>query len=249
MGRSLIFELFSPLVSWGDIAVGERRPSFAHPSKSAVLGIVAGSLGYGRQNDSLHEELHNRFALGVRVDDPGKILLDYQTVQWASAAALRGARKRRPVFTRADLLQRVELGTILSARQYRSDALAVAALFEKRIGEPSLEAVKAALERPHYAPYLGRRCSSPALPFHPTIVEVHDPLEALRGYEPTAQYREILAHISGSGGSRRTYLWEGEGGDTVITRRDGLLSRSRWQFTERAVQRKDEEVSDVSVPD
>jgi CRISPR system Cascade subunit CasD len=35
----LLFRLYGPLAAWGDIAVGEYRPSFAHPSKSAIIGF------------------------------------------------------------------------------------------------------------------------------------------------------------------------------------------------------------------
>ena len=44
----LVFRLYGPMCSWGDIAVGEVRPSTVHPSKSAILGLIAAALGVKR---------------------------------------------------------------------------------------------------------------------------------------------------------------------------------------------------------
>jgi CRISPR-associated Cas5-like protein len=44
MARFLTLTFAAPLASFGAIAVGERRPSWDRPGKSAALGLVAGAL-------------------------------------------------------------------------------------------------------------------------------------------------------------------------------------------------------------
>jgi len=253
MARCLLFELFAPLVAWGDIAVGERRPARAHPSKSGVLGIVAAALGYLRDDDASHGALFARIEFGARIDSVGSLLTDYHTAQTAKASVLKQARKTRPIMTRADMLRHAKpLHTILSTRDYFVESLAIVALLDRGEGEPSVETIAAALDRPHFAPYLGRRCASPALPFSPRIVEGEFLPSILRAAVPSDAYGEVLRHLrSGGPGARRTLLWEGLAGNesaTKIVRRDSLLSRSRWQFTERSMYRVDEEVGHVSLP-
>ena len=51
MREYLMFRLYGPMASWGDIAVGEYRPSFAHPSKSAVMGMLAAAVGLRREEE------------------------------------------------------------------------------------------------------------------------------------------------------------------------------------------------------
>ena len=61
--RFLVFTLYSPLGSFGEIAVGERRMSWARPGRSAVLGLVAAALGYERTEEAAHQELGRRLVL------------------------------------------------------------------------------------------------------------------------------------------------------------------------------------------
>ena len=51
----LVFQLYGQLASWGDIAVGETRPSALTPTKSAILGLVAAALRLKRP-DTIHYE-------------------------------------------------------------------------------------------------------------------------------------------------------------------------------------------------
>lgn len=148
----LVFQLYGPLLSWGDIAVGETRPSALTPSKSAVLGLVAAALGIKRPDtvadetermacEKRHAELAQGYGLGIFVQVLGSPLSDYHTAQVPSS----GAGRNRKVFpTRRDeltWLPRAELNTILSRREYRQDAYAACALWrrESAVDAPSLE--------------------------------------------------------------------------------------------------------------
>ena len=81
MKEFIVFRLYGPMVSWGDIAVGEYRPTFIHPSKSSVLGLVAASLGVRRDEENMHARMALSYGLGMRVDSDGVLLRDYHTVQ------------------------------------------------------------------------------------------------------------------------------------------------------------------------
>ena len=65
----LVFRLYGPMCSWGDIAVGEVRPSTVHPAKSAILGLIAAALGIKRPDTARDdterlalEAIHNALA-------------------------------------------------------------------------------------------------------------------------------------------------------------------------------------------
>ncbi|MDD5036069.1 MAG: type I-E CRISPR-associated protein Cas5/CasD, partial [Methylococcaceae bacterium] len=81
MPEFLVFRLYGPLASWGDIAVGEQRPTTPHPSKSAILGLVAAALGIRRDENKRHQDLAAGYGYAVRVDAPGVLLRDYHTTQ------------------------------------------------------------------------------------------------------------------------------------------------------------------------
>ena len=53
--RFLLFTLYAPMGSFGEIAVGERRMSWARPGRSAVLGLVAAAQGIERTDEAAHQ--------------------------------------------------------------------------------------------------------------------------------------------------------------------------------------------------
>src|SRR5689334_9356211 len=97
MAAFLCFRLHGPLASWGDIAVGERRPSAPHVSRSAVLGLIAAALGIRRDDSDAWGELDRSVGFASRTDAPGELLVDYHTAQGPDEKLLRaeaaGAKK------------------------------------------------------------------------------------------------------------------------------------------------------------
>lgn len=135
--------LAGPMQSWGSGSRFVRRSSEREPTKSGVLGLVAAAKGM-RRTDSLEEILDLRF--GVRVDQPGRLMRDFQTAQ-------------RPKTNRDGTVSWTSMP--LSHRYYLSDAVYVAVLE----GESALvEGIDAALRRPEFPLYLGRRSCPPAGP-------------------------------------------------------------------------------------
>lgn len=130
--RTLLLRLKGPQQSWGVTSRYRTRESGREPSKSGVLGLLAAADGRPRGAD-LRDLVGMTF--GVRVDQPGRLMVDYHT------ARLQGAAN-----------------SALSNRHYRADAAYTAAV----AGPASLiDGLAQAVEAPRFALYLGRR-SSPA---------------------------------------------------------------------------------------
>jgi len=223
----LIFRLYGPLASWGDIAVGEYRPSFAHPSKSAIVGLLAAALGIRRDNEERQKTLAGAVTFAVCVDALGVPLRDYHTTQVPSA------RRGVTHYTRRSELLADDLNTILSSRDYRCDAVYTVAITLDDGATFSVDALAAALRKPAFTLYLGRKSCPPALPLQAQVVTAVTLKEAMQKVE---FYNTDLMAITST--NCLSIYWEDDetGGfecAQIITRRDAPLSRKRWQFGER----------------
>lgn len=229
MSDYLIFRLYGPMVTWGDIAVGEVRPSFTHPSKSAVMGLIAAALGISRDKELLHQQLTEGYGFAVRVDAVGIPLSDYHTTQVPPSGK---GRNRISFATRRDeiiTLPKEKLNTILSRRDYRMDALATIILWMQNSPPYSLNELAEALQYPVYTLYLGRKSCPLSLPVEAQVITADTIQEALDRVK-----FEDWEGLPGEGETSALY-WE-EGVDSGIhpqhtfVRRDVVLSRKRWQF-------------------
>src|SRR5690606_21410905 len=82
--------------------------------------LLAAALGLRREDEQSQQAMANGYRFAVRVTTAGHFLRDYHTAQVPSKAAAKGY----PAYTRRDELtpSREDLGTILSSRDYRTDA-------------------------------------------------------------------------------------------------------------------------------
>ena len=239
MTRFLLATLYAPLSSWGDIAVGESRGSWDRPSRSAILGLVAGALGLTREDQSAHDALDEGYGIAVRADAFGTPLTDYHTTQSVAASIV----KRHKPCTRAELLAHEPRETILSQRAYREDGLATIALWH-RGGPWDLEYLANTMRRPTFAPYAGRRSNAFGLPLDPLVAEAESLAAAF------AQRRVPPAGLESWKPDRRTA--DGWGREVAhdpcvgfpsglqplqrVVRRDASAHRTRWQFADRIVE-------------
>jgi CRISPR system Cascade subunit CasD len=152
----LLLRLAGPLQSWGGASRHMTRYTLSMPTKSGTVGLLAAALGR-RRGDGLSDLAALRF--GVRVDQPGRLLVDYHTVSAASHAPGDPARQRMPTSSGGSL--KPADSTKVTRRYYIADAVFVAAL---ETPPDIAEALADALRRPRYAPYLGRRSCPPAKP-------------------------------------------------------------------------------------
>lgn len=233
MKNYLLFRLYGPLASWGDIAVGVNRPSYDHPSKSATMGLLAAALGIRRDEEEKHRELSESYNFAVAVHSSGNFLRDYHTVQVPSASAIKN---QKYILTRKEELgvDKDELSTILSSRDYYCDSYYTVVIWAKNAEFPySLELIGKKLREPEFVLYLGRKSCPPSLPFEAKIVSGDNLEEAIKKAEFKCQEFLSLLKIP----SQVRLYWEGDesGLEPVhtITRRDDILSRKRWQFADR----------------
>jgi CRISPR system Cascade subunit CasD len=234
MTEYLMFQLYGPMAAWGDIAVGEMRPSSAHPSKSAVLGLVAAALGIKREQEEIHRKLSDGYCFAVLVKRAGVPLSDYHTVQVPPSGT---GRNRRVFATRRDeiiALSRDDLKTILSKRDYRMDASYIVALRQNNGAPFDLKEIGDKLSAPNYTLYLGRKSCPLALPLQPQIVVAATLHEAFRN----ARFINLEELHSLPTADKPALYWE-EGTEPgiepqhVFERRDIPSSRKRWQFDVR----------------
>lgn len=227
MQQYLSFQLYGILVSWGEQAVGESRHSATHPSRSATLGLLAAALGIKREEEHALKRLSDSVSMGFKVIHNGLVLKDYHTIQVPSED-----KKAKHRYTRRDELRSEKLGTVLSSREYRQDALSLAAVCLNEDSDYTLEALEQALKQPIFQLYLGRKSCPLSLPVNPKIIEA-DSLKAALDHYPLAPEKQHLSM------ENIAYYWEKslhsgiENYSYRVPRYDQPLNRKHWQFSAR----------------
>ncbi|MFM9938433.1 MAG: type I-E CRISPR-associated protein Cas5/CasD [Hyphomicrobiaceae bacterium] len=242
MAEYLLFTLAAPLASFGTVAVGERRPTWDRPSKSQILGLVAGCLGIERSEEERQQALAAGIGFAVRVDVAGGLASDYHTAQAAKDVSIRRrAKVFGPIRTRADELACDDLKTILSRREFRVGSQHTIALWRATAGEPDLAAIKQALEAPVFVPFAGRKAHALMLPMAPRIIDADHIEGAFARFDATepsdvrALKSQLRLAIDGSGpiyadvdaipDAERTARVS-----RLEERRDRPESRAKWRF-------------------
>lgn len=190
MQHYLTFALVAPMASFGAIAIGERRTGWDRPARSAVLGLAGACLGVEREDDEGQAALASDYGLAIGCHEAGRLLADYHTAQVPSTQRSRRFR------TRAEELAAPELNTILTRRDYRTDAWHTAALWPT-VAAPrwTLEEIAKAMRAPRFLPYLGRKSCPLGLPLAPAMAEAPDAAAALAWREregPEAEFRHAI---------------------------------------------------------
>lgn len=237
MPQFLLFTLAAPFASFGTVAVGERRPTWDRPSKSQVLGLVAGALGIERSDEARQSVLATGYLFAVRIDDAGRIQSDYHTTQ------VPPQKRNRRFATRADELavDKTELKTILSRREYRLGAFYTIALSmaETADGAPSLEEIKTAVLSPGFSPFAGRKANALMLPMTPRLIEAAHIEAAFAAFDAAEDEKQVAFRkrywLMPSQNARSciyadTGLAVRQGIDRLEQRRDIPESRAKWRF-------------------
>ena len=135
--KTILLKLAGPLQSWGTRSHFEIRHTDNHPSKSAIIGILAAATGCRRDDKAGIQKL-NELHYAVRVDQAGRIIEDYHT-----------AHKYK--YTPEEVLDR----TYVTRREYLEDAVFIAAIGSEN--EQWIEEIVQALEKPYFQLFAGRR--------------------------------------------------------------------------------------------
>ena len=256
--RFLLFQIYAPLVSWGEIAVGGERQSSRYPSKSSVLGLIAASLGIKREEEKRLNDLAESLGIAVQLHSGGSVLKDFHTVQVPRSKSKIEYHTRREELLGVDEKD----NAIISRREYRCDALSVVAVYLKdnvRVSKENeiittIQDIENALREPHFHLYFGRKSCVPGLPLDPKPIDATSLKEAFEKYCVSAIEKVVIPiHENKKDLLKKafeqypqktltedtlTYFWE-EGIDSgfkkmqSVERYDEPLSRKRWQFTSR----------------
>lgn len=147
MAHILFMRLAGPMQSWGTMSRFTRRDTGKEPSKSGVIGLICAAMGIDREDDSNADmQALARAGFGIRVLRQGDMKSDYHTAS-NIAKAEKGTKD-----------------TELSTRFYLSDADFIAAFGSDDRG--LLERVHAALKKPVWQIFLGRKAFVPSLPVY-----------------------------------------------------------------------------------
>ena len=244
--ETLIFQLRAPLSSWGEVAVGEYRPSAEYPSQSAIHGLLGAALGITRDDDAAQTALHIGYRLAVGMLSQGRLLRDYHTAQVPGRADL----KKRPHATRRDELSlpKTDLNTILSSRDYRQDAAALVAVQIMANAPYSLTQLAEALKRPKFVLYLGRKSCPVAVPLHPRVSNAETINAAFTDYQQQLAdlwQQQLPKHTEPNNLAVQKIAWGDDFGaedlsvvgvrcDLSVTRKDQVITRQGWQFADRS---------------
>lgn len=215
--KMIRFPFTAPLQSWGEDARWDTRSTALQPTKSGIIGFLGCCLGYPRGDERLNG-LNRDLCVAVRVDRPGQILTDFQTVQGSDGT-----------FINAEGKTRTGGGTIITPKQYLQYAWFTIFLQ----GEESLlKECYTALTHPKWTPYLGRKSCVPSVPVKPVWVEAETLEDAVSVFS-----EEDLKHtgpdvivemdFAGSGGlasDERTY-----------SRKDNLIHAEKNEYASRLV--------------
>ncbi|WP_440950729.1 type I-E CRISPR-associated protein Cas5/CasD [Methanosphaerula subterraneus] len=228
----LVFRLYGPMASWGGIAAGEDRGTLDHPTKSAVMGLVAAALGIERNEEEIHEQLHLQYRFAVRVDASGGVVRDFHTALIF----------KKPDFqTRKDEVETADekrVNPMLTNRDYRTDAVYTVVLWVNSDESLfSLDTIRKALLSPHFPLSLGRKSCPLALPLEPQILKADDLKELFEKthFKSDRIIAPLLRFVNPV-----WIFWEGDGEmegfkerPILAKQHDMLLSRKRWQYRNR----------------
>jgi CRISPR system Cascade subunit CasD len=227
MKEYLVFQLYSPLASWGEEAVGEIRHSATVPGRSALLGLLAAAMGIHRHEEEKLNIFNQRYYLAVHaLASQDRWLRDYHTV-----SAPRENKKRR-YYTRRDELYLApdEVGTLISQREYRCDGYWQVAINAMPDAPYSLSALCEGLLRPHFPLYLGRKSCPLSLPLAPRLIK-----GTLKEVFIQAANEMMPRELQGFTLKEGVCYWDDPDEESLVWQQkqrsnNQPLSRQRWQF-------------------
>ncbi|MCL4298325.1 MAG: type I-E CRISPR-associated protein Cas5/CasD [Anaerolineae bacterium] len=221
MINTLFLRLEGPLQSWGERGRWSVRDTAPEPTKSGLVGLLACAVGLNADEEI--RGLSQHIEVGVRVDQPGIRLDDYHTVGGGFSQPQLLTAEGKPKKTPGG-----EPHTELTNRAYLCNASFLVAV---QAEVETINWLARAIQNPHWAIFLGRKCCIPSRPLYEGVGDYPSLEQALAAWpwyapeakEPkTVQRRAILASTSAEG----------------IRRRHEIISRSRRIYGPRYTQDK-----------
>ena len=177
MPAHLLLRLEAPMLSFGSLAVDQRRPIQRWPAASLLTGLLGNALGYRRTEPAPLDRLQARLRWAVRLDRPGVPFTDFQTAQldqndqgWTTGGKIEERAGGSSTYDSPHIRY----------RDYRADAsLAVAIRLIDADEAPSVAALAAALDRPARPLFIGRKNCLPSQRLLIGVVDALDVVAAL----------------------------------------------------------------------
>lgn len=167
--KTILLKLSGPMQAWGTDSHFETRHTDNRPSKSGIIGLIAASLGYKREQDNEIRGL-NELDFALRVDQIGTSLRDYHTVHKYKS---NGAPDR----------------TYVTNRHYIQDAVFVVGISHH--DDVLIEKIAESIQKPYFQPFMGRRSLPLPADFYLGIVDkpIVDALKAVE-WQASDWYRD-----------------------------------------------------------
>ncbi|MCT7696057.1 type I-E CRISPR-associated protein Cas5/CasD [Lactobacillus iners] len=178
--KTILLKLKGPMQSWGTSSHFETRNTDYYPSKSAVIGIIAASFGYKRDDDEKIQKL-NELNFAIRIDQPGVLAKDYHFAIMIDQPEVSAKDYHSAMRCRFPRVSDVKLNKrYVTNRYYMEDAIFVVAI--SHADDQWIDSIYHALQNPYFTPFMGRRsCPLPA-DFIITVTN-KDALDALQNLE------------------------------------------------------------------
>ena len=158
--RWMHLRFYAPLAAFGGTMIDGRGVTGRTPGRSMLTGLLANALGWTRSMRAEHQALQDRIVSGAVWEEDGtlKLMTDYQTAQLGKqdrAWTTRGVPTDRKG-GKYDNTQRW--------RDYHADLrMSVVVRLEPATGEPTINALAAALDRPARPLFIGRKPCFPSV--------------------------------------------------------------------------------------
>lgn len=148
----LALQFVAPLQSWGDTGVYGTRKTLHIPTKSAVIGMIAGALG--RKRGECLEDLR-KLKMGIRVDQKGSIFTDFQTAESVSKKDLLKVWNKTTGQEKYPIKLSDKTEKYIARKEYLTDAVFLVVLSHE--SKDFLYKIATAIKNPIYPVHFGRR--------------------------------------------------------------------------------------------
>lgn len=159
----LLLRLEAPLMSFGGVAVDDRRVTDELPGLSMLTGLLANALGFDHGETEKLDRLQQRLRFAVRQDAPGELVSDFHTVDLGQEELRQGWTTTGEVEGRKG--GAASSGTHIRRREYLADAAyTVAVSLDPAEESPNLDDLQSALSSPERPLFVGRKSCLPSRP-------------------------------------------------------------------------------------
>lgn len=183
MSSFVALHLEGPLMALAGSAIDGEPDRLPVPSRGWLGGLIGAALGW-RRGDARLNRLRTTLDYGIAVLREGTPLTDYQTTDLGQPHMRLGFRADGSAYARKGA-QATKTGTQEARRPFVADAALVAVLATPML---TADEVAAAIARPVFPPYLGRRSCIPSAPVTARTVPAPSLLDALRSVEGACRW-------------------------------------------------------------